>query len=413
MIGLLGLISVQEGLAAEHKIVIAGRDGTYGEALQVAVDAYKEQNPDVEIELLKLPYAGLMDKVVIDLKESTGAYDLLMMDDTWVTGFGSANWLTNLTQLYQDKDMELDPDFVGAAVDAARYPYERGTAPVYGLPFVGNVELFVYREDLFEKHGLTAPPQTWDDVLNAAKTVAEQEEGVYGVVFRGTKGNPITSGFLPIFWAFGAEIIDAEGKPAVNSPEGIAALKFFLELANYAPEEVAVYNSSEVRDALLSGGGAIATEVWPAWVPDLDNPEKSKVVGKIAVTVHPGQATDPSPMIGVWHLAIPEASTRKDLALDFLQFTTSQAMQKRLALEVGLPPTRASVYTDADVVEKYRWYPTQLEALKASKVRPRLPEWLEMDVKIGTYLNLALVGDMTPEEALNELNAEIADILGQ
>jgi multiple sugar transport system substrate-binding protein len=309
--------------------------------------------------------------------------------------------------------MELDPDFVGAAVDAARYPYERGTAPVYGLPFVGNVELFVYREDLFEKHGLTAPPQTWDDVLNAAKTIGEQEEGVYGVVFRGTKGNPITSGFLPIFWAFGAEIIDAEGKPAVNSPEGIAALKFFLELANYAPEEVAVYNSSEVRDALLSGGGAIATEVWPAWVPDLDNPEKSKVVGKIAVTVHPGQATDPSPMIGVWHLAIPEASTRKDLALDFLQFTTSQAMQKRLALEVGLPPTRASVYTDADVVEKYRWYPTQLEALKASKVRPRLPEWLEMDVKIGTYLNLALVGDMTPEEALNELNAEIADILGQ
>lgn len=411
--GVLLLAGVQEGLAAEKKLVIAGRDGSYGDALQLAVDEYQAANPDVEIELLKLPYAGLMEKVVIDLKEATGAYDLLLMDDTWVTGFASANWLTDLTALYQAEGMELDPDFVGAAVDAARYPYERGTAPAYGLPFAGNVELFVYRNDLFEKYGLAAPPATWDDVLKAAKTIGEQEEGVYGVVFRGTKGNPMTSGFLPIFWAFGAEIIDAEGKPSVNSPEGVAALTFLLELAKYAPEGVEIYNASEVRDALLSGGAAIATEVWPAWVPDLDNPEKSQVVGKIEVTVHPAQKASAAPMIGIWHLGIPEASTRKDAALDFLNFATSKEMQKKMALDVGLPPTRSSVYTEPEVVAKYRWYPTQLKALEASKVRPRLPEWLEMDVKIGTYVNLALIGDMTPEEALNALNDEIVDLLGQ
>jgi len=271
----------------------------------------------------------------------------------------------------------------------------------------------VYRQDLFEKHELVAPPKTWNDVLHAAKTIGENEEGVYGVVFRGTKGNPITSGFLPIFWAFGAEVIDAQGKPAVNSPEGVAALKFFLELAKHAPEGVEIYNSSEVKDTLFSGGAAIATEVWPSWVPDMDNPEKSKVVGQMAVTVHPGQKTEPAPMIGVWHLAIPAASQRKDGAYDFLKFVTSAEMQKKLALEIGLPPTRASVYTDEEVVAKYRWYPTQLQALEASKVRPRIPEWLEIDVKMGAYLNLALVGDRTPEEALNELNAEIVDILGQ
>jgi multiple sugar transport system substrate-binding protein len=354
-----------------------------------------------------------MEKLVIDLKEATGAYDLLMMDDTWVTGFGAANWLTNLTEFVKAKGEELDPDFVAAAVDAARYPYERGTAPVYGLPFVGNVELFVYRQDLFEKYSIAAPPKTWDDVMSAAKTIGEKEEGVYGVVFRGVKGNPITSGFLPIFWAFGASVIDAEGKAAVNSPEGVAALKFFLELAKQAPKGVEIYNSSEVKDTLFSGGAAIATEVWPSWVPDMDDPEKSQVVGKMEVTVHPGQKTEAAPMIGVWHLAIPEASTRKDVAYDFLKFVTSKEMQKKLALEIGQPPTRSSVYTDSDVVAKYRWYPTQLKALEASKVRPRIPEWLEIDVKMGTYLNLALVGDRTPEEALNELNDEIMDILGQ
>ena len=108
---------------------------------------------------------------------------------------------------------------------------------------------------------------------------------------------------------------------------------------------------------------------------------------------------------------------RRNVAIDALLLNAGlvagKEMQKKMALEVGLPPTRSSVYTEEEVVAKYRWYPTQLKALEASKVRPRLPEWLEMDVKIGTYLNLALVGDMTPEEALNALNDEIADILGQ
>ena len=85
--GLLLFSFVQEGVAADKKLIIAGRDGNYGNALQLAVDAYIEQHPDVEIELLKLPYSGLLEKVVIDLKEATGAYDLLMMDDTWATGF--------------------------------------------------------------------------------------------------------------------------------------------------------------------------------------------------------------------------------------------------------------------------------------------------------------------------------------
>ena len=168
-----------------------------------------------------------------------------------------------------------------------------------------------------------------------------------------------------------------------------------------------------MRDALLAGKAAIAPEVWPAWVPDLDNAEKSKVVGQVEVTVHPGQKTSAAPLIGIWHLAIPQASKRKDVALDFLQFVSSKDMQKKLALEVGLPPTRASVYTDPEVVAKYRWYPAQLKALEVARVRPRLTQWPEMEGKIGAYLNLALIGDKTPEQAMKELQAELVDVLGQ
>jgi multiple sugar transport system substrate-binding protein len=393
------------------KLVIAGRDGTYGKAMELAAKTYMKENPTIEMELLKLPWAGLYEKVVIDLREAVGAYDVVMLDDTWATEFMGVGWLENLNKLFEQKNMPLDPDFVDQTVDVGRYPYLPGIGTLYALPHVGNVELFAYRKDLFAKYGLTYPPKTWSDVLAAAKKINEEEPEIHGIVFRGKKGNPIVAGFLPMFWAFGAKIVDQKGKPSVDSSQGIAALKFFLELKKYAPTGVEIYNASEVRDALLSGTAAMAPEVWPAWVPDLDNPEKSKVVGKMEIISPPGQKVESSPMIGIWLLGIPKAAKRKDSALDFLSFVTSKRIQKLMALEVGLPPTRESLYQDPELISKYRWYPAQLEALKSSKPRPRVVQWTQIEATLGTYLQLALVGDMTPEQALNEANAKIADIL--
>ena len=138
---------------AKTKLVVAGRDGNYGVALQLAVDLYTAQHPDVTIQLLKLPYSDLYQKLTIDLSEGSGAYDLVMLDDTWATQFMSHDWLANLEEL----GYAPDPDFVANALAVGRYPYPNGA--LYALPHVGNVELFAYRKDLFEKYGLPTPPK--------------------------------------------------------------------------------------------------------------------------------------------------------------------------------------------------------------------------------------------------------------
>lgn len=392
----------------EVKLVIVGRDGPYGEAMQLAVDTYMSENPNVDIELLKLPWSGLREKVVIDFREAIGAYDLVVLDDPWAPEFMSMGWLQDLEAL----GLSLDPDFVDKAVAVGRYPYPDGK--LYALPHVGNVELFAYRKDIFEKHGIPHPPETWAHVLGAAAIIAAKEPDVHGIVFRGVKGNPIVTGFLPIFWSFGAKVLDVEKhEPLVYSPEAIAALELFLNLKKYAPVGVELYNSSELKETLLVGDVAMAIEIWPAWVPDLDNPEKSKVVGKVEIIAAPGLMAKPAPMIGVWLLGIPAASKNKPAALDFLQFVTSARIQRLMCMEAGLPPTRESLYKDTEIVGRYRWYPGQLEALKTSRPRPRVAEWAEIGPKFGDYLHLALVGELTPEEALSEIHAEIAEILGR
>lgn len=401
------LISLFLGLAlaqGRESLVIAGRDGIFGEAMELAVTLFEAENPQVDIELLKLPHAGLYGRLVISLRERTAAFDIVMLDDIWATEFMASGWLRNLDEV----GVAASPDFIDSTVRVSRYPYGEGA--LFALPHVGNVLLFAYRSDLFKQHGL-ARPESWSAVLEAARALDGQAGGVDGVVFRGVKGNPIVTGFLPILWAFGGDIVDAQGRAAFASPEAVAALELFLALKDYAPEGVVTYNSSEVRDALQRGNVAMAIEVWPGWIPALDNPEVSQVVGLVEIAPPPGEVAGSTPMLGSWLLGVAADAPNPDRAVEFLKFVTSAEVQKRLALEVGLPPTRESVYTDPEVIAAYRWYPAQLAALQDARPRPRVAQWSEVETILGDFLQLALIGQLSPEQAVAEAQRRLEAVL--
>jgi multiple sugar transport system substrate-binding protein len=387
--------------AQAEKLVIAGRDGAYATALKLAVAEYKAKNPGLEIEQLELTGGGLLEKATIAMREKSGAYDVIMLDDPWAVEFMGRGWLADLDKLGGG----VSDDFVKPARDVSRHPY--GTGAHYAVPFVGNVEMFAYRKDLFEKHGL-AKPASWTAVLDAAKTISSKETGVAGVVFRGKKGNPIVTGFLPILWAHGGNVVGPDGKASLDSEAALKALNLWLALKPFAPKGVETYDATEVRDALGQGTAAMSIELWPAWAGSLDDAEKSKVAGKVEIMPAPGETAGPAPMLGSWLVAIPASSANQAKARDFIDFLTSKDMQKKLALEAGSPPTRASVYQDADVTAKYRWYPAQLAALQAAQPRPRIADWSKVETILGDYLQLALIGQMEPKKALAEANEKIS-----
>jgi multiple sugar transport system substrate-binding protein len=401
---LAGLAFFGAASAQAEKLVIAGRDGAYATAMRIAVADYKAKNSGLEIELLELTGSGLLEKATIAMREKSGAYDVIMMDDPWAVEFMGKGWLADLDKLGGG----VPDDFVKPARDVSRHPYATGA--YYAVPFVGNVELFAYRGDLFEKHGL-ARPASWTAVVDAAKTIAAKEPGVAGVVFRGKKGNPIVTGFLPILWAHGGNVVSPDGKASLDSDAALKALDLWLALKPFAPKGVETYDATEVRDALSQGTAAMSIELWPAWAGSLDDAAKSKVAGKVEIIPAPGETAGPAPMLGSWLVAVPADSKNQAKARDFVDFLTSQAMQKKLAIEAGSPPTRASVYKDAEVAAKYRWYTAQLAALEASQPRPRIAEWGKVEAILGDYLQLALIGQMQPKQALTEANEKIARAL--
>src|SRR5436189_1200159 len=340
-----------------------------------------KRRPACTSTLRSFPTPIYSRRKLIDLNARTGAYDLIMLDDPWFPKFASLNVLTDLLPLLQERGKAgPDEDFVVTSIALCRHPYQTGA--LFALPYVGNSQLFFYRKDLFQKY-LINPPNTWDDVLAAAETIQQKETAganggqVYGYVERAAQGNAAVADFMPIFWAFGGEMFDSSGQPAVNSPEGIAALKMMIELGKYAPRGYSSFNADEVGAHLLQGTAAMSIN-WPAWISSFNDASKSKVIGKMEFGQMPGAKNPGRAEIGNWLIAIPRDAKNPDAAMDFLLWATG-AEQMRLSAERGNPPTRRSVFSDPQLIAQFPAYPAQLRSLEGSRPRPRTPLWNEIE----------------------------------
>jgi multiple sugar transport system substrate-binding protein len=411
-LALLSLAGCESG-GDRKQLSLAVNSGVEGDALKQAARDYEAQT-GIRVQIAEFPYANLFEKELVDLKNATGAYDLIMLDDPWFPRFAIEGLLADLAPLYRKRDQSgPDADFVPASLALCKHPYESGA--LYALPYVGNSQLFFYRKDLFDKHGLKAPA-TWDDVLSAASVIGEREQTgapgggrVHGYVMRAAQGNAVVADFMPIFWAFGAEMFDASGAPTVDSEAGVAALRFMLELGKHAPPGYASFNADEVSAHLLQGTAAISIN-WPAWISAFNDPQRSKVVGLVDITTMPGAKNPGRAEIGNWLIAIPKGARNGEAAFDFLTWATSAEQMKKSALR-GNPPTRRSVFDDAELKAKFPSYPEQLRSLESSRPRPRTPLWNEIENAFGIFLSKANSGQLAPDEAMRQANSEIAKII--
>lgn len=388
-----------------YSLSILGRDAEHGDINTAVIDFFKRENPNFSVEYTPLAYSALFDKIVLTLKEGSPAYDLIYMDDPWIPQFGEMNWLTDLEELAGKAGVKLDlGDFPSTLIDVGRHPYKTGK--LVALPQMGNVQLFAYRRDVFEKLGLPEP-KTWTDVLNACEKIKASGLVEYPVAFRGSKGNPIVTAFLPILHGFGGKVLTDDFKKCALDSKAVEALEYLVKLKAYAPPGVEGFGTADVRDRLIGGRIAVSIEVWPGWIKDADNPAVSKVPGLLAFTMTPGERAKPAPLLGVWYWGIPASSQRKEAALQYILYSTSARMQKLMAIIKGLPPVSTSAGADKEVVGLRRWVAVQIESLKVAVPRPRIPIWSKIEDIFGSYLNQAVAGVIKPADAIAKAAEEI------
>jgi len=232
---------------------------------------------------------------------------------------------------------------------------------------------------------------------------------MYGYVMRAAPGNSAVADFMPLLWAFGGDIFDAQGKPSLGSPEALDALRFMLELGKVSPPGYAGFNADEVSAHLLQGTAAMSIN-WPAWIAAMDDPLKSKISGKIEFAQMPSARLPGVAELGSWLLAVPAASPHRDAAFDFIYWATDAPQLTEAALR-GNPPTATQRLSFPRFAEEISRLPAQLAALEGARPRPRTKQWNEIENAFGVALSQANSGAITPEAAMQQANEEINAIV--
>jgi multiple sugar transport system substrate-binding protein len=398
--------------AAAADLTVAVPNGSEGDGLRAAAADYAKMK-SLSIDIVQAPYSNLFEKAANAGATRSGVYDMILMDDPWLPFFAENGYLEELGPYFQKIGTDgPDNDFLSKAIALCRNPY--GTGKYVCLPYVGNAQMFFYNPSTFAENGLKGAPKTWAEVYQVMAAITEAGKGrKFGYVLRGQEGNPVVANFMPVFWSFGGKMFDMDRNPQVNNAAGLEALNFFLELKKISPPGAESFNADELGTYLLQGTAAASIN-WPNWVATFEDPDQSRVVGKMSYAPIPSGTQPGSSEIGHWLLGITAASKNKQAAFDFLVWATSPE-QIKISASRGNPPVRFSVFTDPDLTSQtqFRHFPILMEAINYSTPRPRHPKWPEIENAFGVELSKAVAGTIGAQDALDRANQAIKEILAR
>ena len=368
------------------------RGGTYAEALKASLPDFEAEH-NVKIDVQELSFDDLHTGIALDAVNSTGAYDLCMVDGSWMAEFTENNVLANLSEM----GYSFDDDIIPATTTICKVDDN-----IYLAPFFGNVTVMLYNKQLIADAGYTPEDITTFEDL---KVIAQKtkDAGKTGFLIRGGSADNIVSDFIPHLLVHGGWVIDENNQPTVDTPEFKAAMQEYLDL-------YALGGTMDKDDivAAIDGGTAALGQAWPGWyVPTADTNANYTV---IPTKLNDSDTPKNPSRYGVWCIGIPNNAPHKDLALELLEYVMSPEVQLA-SIEVGGVPCRTSCLLNEDVLATYPQYETVCAALQTGVYRPVIAEWTQFTNILGTEMDNIIQGTKTIDQGLADAQTQLVELM--
>ncbi|MGP4031018.1 ABC transporter substrate-binding protein [Pseudarthrobacter sp. 1C304] len=332
------------------------------------------------------------DDLVQNFQAKNANYDVVSVDVVWTAEFAAKGWLQPL----KDK-MALDTSaMLKPTVESASY---KGT--LYAAPQNSDGGILYYRKDL-----VPTAPKTWDEMMGMC-TVAEQN-GIGCFAGQYAKYEGLTVNTSEAINSAGGAVLDAEGKPNLNTPEAKEGLENLA--AAYAdgsiPKEAITFQEEQGRQA-FQDGKLLFHRNWP-YVYNLAVTEgSSKVKDVLGMTALPGKDGPGASTLGGHSAGMSVYSKNKATALDFLKFLTSEETQKFYATQGSLAPVLGALYDDQELVAKLPYLPVLKTSIENAVPRPVTPFYPAVTKAIQENAYSAIKGEKSVDAALSDMQASI------
>ena len=369
--------------------------------IKAMTTAFEAANPTIKVETEFVAYEALHDKIVTDQVGGSGIYDTVLVDTIWPAEFAQAGIVKDLTD-------KMPSDFKTGVFDSA---FAGGAYQnhFYGVPWLNDTEFLFYNKKMLTDAGITAPPATWDELVQDSRILKQKNIVQYPFVGQWAQSELVICDWATIAGGMGgANFIDSSGKPVFNSGGALAALqsmKGMLDDGLANPASLG-YGSDDVRNVLIAGQAAFGLD-WTYVYAAANDPAQSKIVGQIGVAPAPGgHGAKASGTNGGMSLAVTRSSKHPDEALKYDLVLASQAMEEKYPTN-ALPEWKAS-FDKADLTKGAPdlWAAAKV-AFDNMVSRPMVPYYTSLSNALQVAAQKALTGQQTPQAALDAVAAQV------
>ncbi|GGF44171.1 sugar ABC transporter substrate-binding protein [Youhaiella tibetensis] len=349
---------------------------------------------------------------------------------------GTINWCvgsnhTSFAPQYGDLYIDLK-DYIPESELAKYVPGTLKSSEVDGrlvqLPRVTDVSNIYYRKSLYadparqaaykEKFGKDlVPPETFEDFKNQIIFFADPPN-LYGTAFAG-KDEGMSGRFMEILRANGGDIFDENNKPIFNSEAGVAAVQWFKDIydAKAVPAGTVNYTWDDIGQAMAAGQLAVDLD-WPGFAGFYSDPASSKIADDLGFAVAPvGTSGHRGGWSGSHSFSVTQQCDNKEAAVSLAVFLTNDESEMMEA-EAGNLPTRTKTFDE--VVEWFKannkpalaqMFPIWQKSLDEARTPPLIPQWIEVSNVIWPNVQAAIIGEKTPQQALDDAAAQATTIM--
>ena len=454
-------ISAQDGQFAGQTIVVVTQTGR---SVGGPVEDYApewEAASGGQVELQQFAFGELFEKMVTAFDTGSIDYDVMIFPADWAGDFMAPGYLEPIPQSLLDT---LEPE------DIVPLYADRITAwgdTVYALPYDGDSHMMYYRKDLVNPESPYAAefettygypldePQTWEQYFDIAEFFNGREVETAGEVLPIAGLGEAQRRNAQSYWVYlshAASYAKAPGNPCfffdcadmtqeINNPGFVRALEEYVALREFGPAEMINWDVADTR-VQFPAGCCVLNIDWGDVGPISYNPDASVIVGQTGfaplpgasefwdsqadawVTPEDGNNRAPFIAFGGWIIGVAADSDVKEAALDFAAFMSRPELVRQLATipDTGINPSR---FSQLNVDDVSLWVDAGFDEEGAVDYLSAILEGINdpnavLDLRIrgsAEYLSVldteiarALVGEITAQEALDNVAAQWNDI---
>ena len=391
---------LSSSFAASEKITLQFWEFSANEELlRKLLKEFERTHPTIEVKVQQLSWEHGLEKILVAVSAGN-APDVVELGTDWISKFVHAALL---------RDVTLET----ADLREAYFLWESVTADnkIYGVPWLAGTRLLFYNRDLFRRFGLDPdhPPETWEELLQAAQKIHHPGEGLYGFsIFVGEPYSPWQE-FLPFAWGNGASLLSENQKEClIDRPPMVEALSYYQKLKPYSLLD----RQSQVNT--LFANNKVGMQISGSWnfrlIPQL-NPELDFGVALLPKPdLHRGTA---AAFAGGEILAILKRSPHPREAMALIRFITDEenTIEVVKVQQNVLPTLRKSIHHPY-----FQQHPSQklfFEQMATAVAPPLHPFWTDIQEILTGAIEEVVLRDTPPAEVLRHAKKKIEPFLTQ